>query len=294
VTAVDRRAFADPINHWRDGPRSDGPGDPVCRQDVGKNVRILEVPSRGGPEGAPSARRSPPRQAGQPAGPAEADPGDRRARADPSGLPQRVGIRQLLKRGKKDIILLSREKIEDLINRSVKASVEKHLAEGSRSKVTVSQLEGGNRRRSSTSCSGRPPSRPKISIDPAPDILKLIKSFAANRPPAQGIGARPSSKRTARPRRIVRADGTSSPGRGLDIGTVTICAGARMKGSGRTVYNTERNAFPGAAPRRGPRGRCLSQGRPRLRPAGANRAFILGDPAFHLANLFEKKHATGR
>lgn len=196
---------------------------------------------------------------------------------------QRVGIRKLLAKGKKDIILLSREKIEDLINRSVKASVEKLLAEGSKNKVTVAQLEAESKAQFDELLR-KAQFTAKISVDPGPDILRLIKSFAAQRPPLHADGAMVVEEDDRHVGSFNRLD--LELGRGLDVGTVSICAGARVKGSGRTVYNVDRNAFlhfrhddltRKVLNRYGLD--CTVQG---------DRAYIVGDPAFHLATLFEQ------
>src|SRR5262249_48583312 len=89
---------------------------------------------------------------------------------------QRFRIRELLRLGRKDITVLSREKLEELINRAVRAAVDKCRADTGQV-VTISQIQAESKAqfeellRKATFAA-------KTSADPAPDILRLIRSFA--------------------------------------------------------------------------------------------------------------------
>jgi len=74
-------------------------------------------------------------------------------------------------------------------------------------------------------------------------------------------------------------------GRGLDVGTVKICAAARRKESGETAYNAQRNAFLDV--RDGDFARkLLKYGLDYL--VRGDRGYVVGDSACELANIFEK------
>jgi hypothetical protein len=74
-------------------------------------------------------------------------------------------------------------------------------------------------------------------------------------------------------------------GRGLDVGTVNICAAARRKGAGGTAYNLQRNAFLDVRDDAFAR-KFLKYGIDYL--VRGERGYIIGDPAFEFANIFEK------
>jgi hypothetical protein len=74
-------------------------------------------------------------------------------------------------------------------------------------------------------------------------------------------------------------------GRGLDVGTVNICAAARRKGTGQTVYNIQRNAFLDVRDDAFAR-KFLKYGIDYV--VRGERGYVIGDPAFELANIFDK------
>jgi hypothetical protein len=74
-------------------------------------------------------------------------------------------------------------------------------------------------------------------------------------------------------------------GRGLDVGTANICAAARRKGSGQTVYNIQRNAFLEVRDDGFAR-KFLKYGIDYV--VRGERGYVIGDPAFEFANIFEK------
>jgi hypothetical protein len=195
----------------------------------------------------------------------------------------RVAVKELLKKGKKDIVLLSREKIDELINRSVRTVVEKHHgAGGFAGDATVAQMQAESRAhfnellRQATRAA-------KSDTDPTLAILQLIKTFAVQKPPSRD-GHVDAIAQVGR--RVVPFKGMDLDlGRGLDVGTVNVCAAAKPKGAAETVFNIQRNAFLGL------RGDALAQEfLPKLGldyVLRGDRAYIVGDAAFNLATLFE-------
>ncbi|HEV3028476.1 MAG TPA: hypothetical protein VG457_12940, partial [Planctomycetota bacterium] len=122
-----------------------------------------------------------------------------------------------------------------------------------------------------------------VSDDPTRDLLKLIKSFTTHVPdPKRPRIEGPGTERLVHP----FSDLDLELGRGLDIGTVNICAGARKKNSGESAFNVQRSAFLDL------RGDSLTQAL--LTRFGIDyiprndKSYIIGDPAFDLANVFEK------
>ncbi len=75
-------------------------------------------------------------------------------------------------------------------------------------------------------------------------------------------------------------------GRGLDMGTVNICASAKRKDTQETVFNIQRNAFLDI--------RSDSFTKKMLMKLGidyitqGDKGYVIGDPAYELANIFEK------
>ncbi len=116
---------------------------------------------------------------------------------------------------------------------------------------------------------------------PTRDILQLIKNFTPDRPAGQ-VQVFESDER-----RVVSFNKMDLEiGRGLDVGTVNICAAARRKDTTETVFNIQRNAFLDV------RGDAFTK--KMLMKLGidyivqGDKGYVLGDPAFELANIFEK------
>ncbi|HEV3027581.1 MAG TPA: hypothetical protein VG457_08420, partial [Planctomycetota bacterium] len=94
---------------------------------------------------------------------------------------QKIRIKELLRMGKKDITLLSREKIEDLINRSVKAAVEKLGVKGVVSDADLARIQSDSRVQFAELLR-KAKFTANVSDDPTRDLLKLIKSFTTHVP----------------------------------------------------------------------------------------------------------------
>jgi hypothetical protein len=115
-------------------------------------------------------------------------------------------------------------------------------------------------------------------------LLQKVRELGASAPEEDVYFVDPDSDKE-RPRGAFDAS-TLEPGRGLDLGTDYITASARSVQSGGTVYNVERNAFLEV------RADGLTQSL--LRKFGiecvvrAPKAYLLGNPAFDLATVFDK------
>ncbi|HLY75081.1 MAG TPA: hypothetical protein VKU80_13250, partial [Planctomycetota bacterium] len=195
---------------------------------------------------------------------------------------QRIRIKELLRMGKKDITLLSREKIEDLINRSVKSAVEKLGVKGAVSDADMARIQADSRVQFAELLR-KAKFTANVSDDPTRDLLKLIKSFTSHVPDPKRVRIEVhGSERLVHP----FSEQDLELGRGLDIGTVNICAGARKKNSGESTFNVQRSAFLDL------RGDSLTQAM--MTRFGIDfipkndRSYVIGDPAFDLANVFEK------
>lgn len=75
-------------------------------------------------------------------------------------------------------------------------------------------------------------------------------------------------------------------GKGLDVGTANIVAGARALDSGDIIYNIQRNAFLDMRDDKFTK-KYLAKLNINY-TAHQNRLYVIGDPAFELANVFEK------
>jgi hypothetical protein len=75
-------------------------------------------------------------------------------------------------------------------------------------------------------------------------------------------------------------------GRGLDMGTVNICASAKKGDSGETVFNIQRNAFLDVRSDAFTKKMLMKLGIDYI--TQGDKGYVIGDPAFELANIFEK------
>ena len=118
---------------------------------------------------------------------------------------------------------------------------------------------------------------------PTREILRLIKNFSIEKAIAKGS----ATAEEGGDRRVVSFDRMSLvAGRGVDVGTVNICAAARMMGAGDTAYNIQRNAFLDVRSDTFTRKMLMKLGIDYI--VQGEKGYVLGDPAFELANIFEK------
>jgi hypothetical protein len=117
---------------------------------------------------------------------------------------------------------------------------------------------------------------------PSRSVLQLIKNF---RPDAAPIAQVQVFEGSDRP--VVNFNKLDlEAGRGLDVGTVNICAAARKKGLADVVYNIQRNAFMDVRGDAYTRKLLMKLGIDFIQQG--DKGYVIGDPAFELANVFEK------
>lgn len=282
-----------------------------------------------------------------------------------------VSVGQLVKNGKKDIHLLSRRKIDELICRALKNIVAKYRAAGVlEDPVSPEQIEEDSRREFSdllsqhqeTAKAGEDFAQSKLALDAMLRDLRTDlaqqRVLADGRLPAeiervalesrfdrlcvhlsamdraletlfssklytyrqlqvllrQAVAARKAAALKAKNapiRKVLQVVLEHPPvaaepvdaveknrrkrisfdtidlelGRGLDVGTVNICAAARKVSSGETVYTLQRNAFLDV--------RDTDFARRLLKldldyVVRGDRGLVIGDSAFELANVFER------
>lgn len=134
----------------------------------------------------------------------------------------RVPVGRLLRWGRKAVNVLSKDKIDDLINRAVKTIVDKHRV------IDFS--------------SGQVP-QAQIAAEARQEFDSLLAQYL--RSSQDGEGAKlPFEVVTGNPRPELSLDAMQlEPGRGLHVGTVNLVASAKTQGQGDIVYVSERNAF---------------------------------------------------
>ncbi len=145
---------------------------------------------------------------------------------DINGLLQQASAKvpfgRLLKMRKKAVHLLSREMINELINRAVKNIVDRYrVAEGTLLSVPQSQIEAETRQ----------------------EFDQLLAAYLRSAQDADAPDS-PVEVVPGNPRPEVSFDRMElASGRGLHVGTVNLVAAAKAASMGDFVYATERNAF---------------------------------------------------
>ncbi|MBI4565608.1 MAG: hypothetical protein HY716_13015 [Planctomycetes bacterium] len=113
---------------------------------------------------------------------------------------------------------------------------------------------------------------------PTKEMLDRVKGFKPS-PPSEGLEG-------IGDRRLIdfrRFD--VKPGRGLDVGTSNIVASVRQN-DGASLYNIQRNAFLDVRSDTFTRKMLMKLGVDHI--IHGEKGFVIGDPAFELANIFEK------
>jgi actin-like ATPase involved in cell morphogenesis len=119
---------------------------------------------------------------------------------------------------------------------------------------------------------------------PTRTILQLIKNFSVDRVVSRE--GRVEVVDEDNERRVVSFNKMDLElGRGLDVGTVNICAAAR-KVAGEVVYNIQRNAFLDVRSDAFTKKMLMKLGIDYI--VQGDKGYVIGDPAFELANIFEK------
>ncbi|HEX7900893.1 MAG TPA: hypothetical protein VF950_24255 [Planctomycetota bacterium] len=177
----------------------------------------------------------------------------------------RVSLAHLLRKGKRDIALMSRPILESLIHQEVRRVVLKYRT--SRVGVDPERIERESKR--AIEALFRAPHGPIAPEAPdAPGDGELYQ-IPETPPPAQSFDGLPLEA-----------------GRGLDLGTENIRAAARRSDDGEIVHTLQRNVFldlrlDAFARKILPKFNvdCFIRG---------ERGFVLGDQAFELAHVFER------
>jgi hypothetical protein len=133
----------------------------------------------------------------------------------------KVPFGRLLKMRKKAVHLLSRQKIDDLINRAVRTIVDRYKGDRTILSVPQSQIEAETRQ----------------EFDQL--LSAYLKSAQDGDAPSCPFEVVPGN-----PRPAVSFDAMElQSGRGLHVGTVNLVAAAKAASMGDVVYATQRNAF---------------------------------------------------
>jgi hypothetical protein len=133
----------------------------------------------------------------------------------------KVPFGRLLKMRKKAVQLLSREKIDELINRAVRNRVDRYKVDGAILSVPQSQIEAETRQ----------------EFDEL--LSAYLKSAQDGDAPSSPFEVVPGN-----PRPQVSFDAMElESGRGLHVGTVNLVAAAKATSMGDIIYATQRNAF---------------------------------------------------
>jgi actin-like ATPase involved in cell morphogenesis len=119
---------------------------------------------------------------------------------------------------------------------------------------------------------------------PTRTILQLIKNFSVDR----------AAVRQGKAELIEGTDRTVISfnkmelelGRGLDVGTVNICAAAKKRNQSEIVYNIQRNAFLDMRADMYTKKMLMKLGIDYI--VQGDKGYVIGDPAFELANVFDK------
>ena len=178
----------------------------------------------------------------------------------------RVSLAHLLRKGKRDIALMSRPILEALIHQEVRRVVLKYRT--SRAGLEPERIEQESKR--AIEALFRAPHGPIApEAEGAPDDGELYP-IPETAPPAQSFDGLPLEA-----------------GRGLDLGTENARAAARRSDDGETVHTLQRNVFldlrlDAFARKVLPKFNvdCFIRG---------DRGFVLGDQAFELAHVFERE-----
>ena len=120
---------------------------------------------------------------------------------------------------------------------------------------------------------------------PSRTILQLIRNFSVDRP---SRGPQPELVEGLDRAVISFNKMDLKLGRGLDVGTVNICAAAHRNGAteNETVYNIQRNAFLDVRGDSFTKKMLMRLGIDYI--VHGDKGYVIGDPAFDLANVFDR------
>ena len=119
---------------------------------------------------------------------------------------------------------------------------------------------------------------------PTRPIMQIIKNFSVEKPASREGRVEVADDGERRILSFNKLD--LDLGRGLDVGTVNICAAARRRDTGEVAYNIQRNAFLDVRSDAFTKKMLMKLGIDYI--VQGDKGYVLGDPAFELANIFEK------
>jgi hypothetical protein len=178
----------------------------------------------------------------------------------------RVSLRSLLnQKGDRHMHVLSRELLDKLINQAIAETVRRLRDEGAMTLALTEQRLASESRKELAALMSRLQS-------PAPSAPADVEVYFAE---------------DEADRALIPFEGEDLDlGRGLDLGSVNICASARSRSTGNVLLNIQRNAFIDV--------RADGFTQSLLRKFGVDcvvhgdRAYVIGDPAFEVATAFDK------
>lgn len=178
----------------------------------------------------------------------------------------RVSLHRLIEKGNRDINVLSREMLDKMINHAVLEVMSRYREEGTKTlALTEARLASESRR----------------ELD---SILRKVHQLAEPPPDGDVYVAEEEKEEDRRPTAF---EGMRLElGRGLDLGTVNICASAKSMDSGTLIHNVQRNAFLDVRADGITQSLLLKFGIGCVVRGG--KAYVIGDRAFELASIFDK------
>jgi hypothetical protein len=179
----------------------------------------------------------------------------------------RVSLRSLLsQRGDRHMHVLSRELLDKLINQAISETVRRLREEG---EMTLALTES------------------RLASESRKELKALMSRLQQPAPPGEDEDVYFADADEGQERVLVPfEDEDLELGRGLDLGSVNICAGAKMRSAGKVLLNVQRNAFLDV--------RADGFTQSLLRKFGVDcvvqgdRAYVIGDAAFEVATAFDK------
>jgi actin-like ATPase involved in cell morphogenesis len=119
---------------------------------------------------------------------------------------------------------------------------------------------------------------------PTRTILQLIKNFSVDR---AAVSRGKAELIEGSDRTVISFNKMDLElGRGLDVGTVNICAAARKSSGAEIMYNIQRNAFLDMRSDAFTKKMLMKLGIDYI--VQGDKGYVIGDPAFELANVFDK------
>jgi len=180
---------------------------------------------------------------------------------------RQISLSRLHHDGDRRMNVISRKILDQLVNQAIAETVRQLREEGA---VTLARTEA------------RLAAESRRELDA---LLAKVQQLATTAPDGE-VYFLDEETAPREPGFDASAGGPLELGRGLDLGTVNIRASAMVRGTGRIAHNVQRNAFLDV--------RADGFTQSLLRKFGiecvvrGSKAYILGDPAFELATIFDK------